>query len=328
VRAVYGADTGALASPPHHRAYANRAAWGSEQVHSTDFVLDPEGHGWHLDRARFDAALRDAARRVGADVRADTTARLAAPERDSGGWQVRLEPRRSAPGDRAVVTARVVVDATGRAAHVARALGARRHRVDRLVAAVGLLTAPRSAPEDLDRVTLVESVESGWWYTTALPGRRRVAAFLTDGDLLDPGALRRAAGWWARLDATTHIVARVRAHGYRLRGAPRMVAADTGWLDPVRGPGWLAAGDAALSLDPLSSLGILAAVDGGARAGAAAAAMAAGDPAPGLAYATHSGRQRDEYLAARSSVYATEARWPASPFWSRRRAAMAVAVGG
>ena len=41
--------------------YGNVSVWGSAEPITTDSIRDPHGHGWHLDRVRFDATLREAA---------------------------------------------------------------------------------------------------------------------------------------------------------------------------------------------------------------------------------------------------------------------------
>ncbi|HKS99304.1 MAG TPA: hypothetical protein VJT31_07225, partial [Rugosimonospora sp.] len=41
------------------------SSWGSDTLGYNDFVLNPQGHGWHLDRPRFDALLREAAVKTG-----------------------------------------------------------------------------------------------------------------------------------------------------------------------------------------------------------------------------------------------------------------------
>ena len=85
------------------------------------------GHGWHLARGTFDLWLRDEARRRGAALLASATVAGITPE--NGGWRVRLQTRHG-PCDAA---ARIVIDATGRSARLARGIGARRQRGDRLV---------------------------------------------------------------------------------------------------------------------------------------------------------------------------------------------------
>src|SRR5690242_11759337 len=43
---------------PYH---GNRAFWGDQGMIETDFLRDTDGHGWHIDRTRFDVWLRGVA---------------------------------------------------------------------------------------------------------------------------------------------------------------------------------------------------------------------------------------------------------------------------
>ncbi|MGW2023323.1 tryptophan 7-halogenase, partial [Streptomyces decoyicus] len=52
----------------HLPCHGNLSAWGSAELHAVDFINDPYGHGWHLDRPLFDRRLRAAARAAGAEV--------------------------------------------------------------------------------------------------------------------------------------------------------------------------------------------------------------------------------------------------------------------
>ena len=52
----------------HLPCYGSLSAWGSADLHAVDFINDPHGHGWHLDRHLFDQRLRDASRAAGAEV--------------------------------------------------------------------------------------------------------------------------------------------------------------------------------------------------------------------------------------------------------------------
>ena len=52
----------------HFPAYANRSRWGSDELETADFVFNPLGHGWHVRRPAFDAALLDAVRTMGVRV--------------------------------------------------------------------------------------------------------------------------------------------------------------------------------------------------------------------------------------------------------------------
>jgi flavin-dependent dehydrogenase len=115
------------------------------------------------------------------------------------------------------------------------------------------------SPEDDDPRTVIERVEGGWWHTAALDGGKRIAAFLSE--------TRSEPARWHEYLARTRYVSRY--SGVVLSG-PTVRAANSQHLEPVCGDGWLAAGDAAMALDPLSGQGIVAALRCGIFAGYAA----------------------------------------------------------
>src|SRR5688572_11234517 len=41
----------------HARSPGTASAWGREELEENDFIFNPFGNGWHLDRRRFDAML-------------------------------------------------------------------------------------------------------------------------------------------------------------------------------------------------------------------------------------------------------------------------------
>lgn len=41
----------------HRPCHGNRSSWGSAAVETYDFIRDPHGHGWHIDRHVFEAML-------------------------------------------------------------------------------------------------------------------------------------------------------------------------------------------------------------------------------------------------------------------------------
>jgi len=207
----------------------------------------------------------------------------------------------------------MVVDATGRAAWLARRQGARRIAVDHLTAVIGCCLTSSSV-KGADRRTLVEAVEDGWWYAALLPDGRQMLAFLTDRDLL-PSLSSRSAEWCKRLERTAHI-------GRRLERcvpetALRTVAADSSRLDRPAGTNWLAVGDAAAAVDPLSSQGVYQAL----RSGIAAARVIlehGARPASFEEYAAQVAHDFSEFLRGRAAYYGRERRWPDSLFWARR----------
>jgi flavin-dependent dehydrogenase len=283
--------------PPSH---GSAAAWGSDDVTSHGFVTDAYGSGRHLDRAAFDRALADAAVDAGATWRAPEPIRHVA--RAGGAWEV--GPMRAA----------YVVDATGPAARVARSCGARRRRLDRLAGVAALLPAARTG----ERVSFVESVPAGWWYAAPVPGDAYAVLAMTDADLVR-GTYPTPAAWWAALRATRALWPRLADAG--VAGPPeslRVLRAATGVTVPAAGPGWAAVGDAAFATDPLAARGLLTALGTAVAAGEAVVAAHSGDTGALPRYAAHTERAYAEFVAARTAVYAREARW-STPFWARRR---------
>jgi flavin-dependent dehydrogenase len=292
----------------HLPSHGNRSAWGLPELRDADFIFDPHGHGWHLDRAAFDAMLVSAAEEAGAG-RGPATRVL--------GWEPGHGTLRMHDGRGPVVLqARRVLDCSGRSSVVALGRGARRILHDRLVAVAALHRPEREG--DRDSTTLVEAVARGWWYTALLPGGLRVFAYLTDGDLLDRDACRDRAGWLRLLAQTDHVGRLHERFGYEPATGPMVVPAGSSRLCPVAGEGWVAAGDAAVSFDPLSSQGILTAMSTGRQAAAAVLASLEGDRDATARYEAHVEELDREYLERRAWYYAAERRWPESEFWRRR----------
>ncbi|MFJ2780127.1 MULTISPECIES: NAD(P)/FAD-dependent oxidoreductase [unclassified Kitasatospora] len=294
----------------HRPCRATLSAWGSPHLHRTDFITDPYGHGWHLDRPAFDRLLRAAVRTHRADVAERATVTHPAPH-PGGGWQVTVR----ADGAARPVRCRWLVDATGRRASLATRCGARRHRYDRLIAVHLRLTA---GPADSEGASLVESAPDGWWYTAPHTPAHRLVTYFTDTDLAPPG-LGHPGAFLDRLAATRHT-ARLAVGRSPLAGAsPRRCAAHTARLEPLAGEGWIAAGDAAIAFDPLSSQGILTALYSGLCAGQAIDARLRGEAGALDGYAARLGETFDAYRYGHRQIHIGEERWHSRPFWQRRR---------
>lgn len=299
----------------HRPSFGNVSVWGSREPRETDFINHIHGCGHQLDRHRFDGLLRARAAELGVEVR--DGARLSLPEPVEAGraaFRFRLEDDRGS----STGACRTIVDASARSANIARRLGARRLRIDRLLS-FSLLMRP-CADRDRDGRTFVEACANGWWYSALLPCGDRLVCCLGDPDLVDRKRLLDAQGFLSQLATCRWLVSACRLHDYEPRTAPRAADASTGRLDVVAGSRWLAVGDAALSCDPLLSQGIANAMYTGLAAGRALHAALDGDPAAMAGY-------RDRLVAMwtacarhRAQAYAIERRWPAAPFWRRRGA--------
>jgi flavin-dependent dehydrogenase len=297
-------------------SYGNRSSWGRDgDPADRDFLRDALGHGWHLDRPAFNAALLDAVEAAGVPVWRQT--RVATLTRAGGIWTIGT----ASPGGARTLHASVLVDASGRAAVVARRQAVRRRAFDTQIAAVAILEGDGRPAQLHDATTLIEAAACGWWYAALLPDRRLAVAWFTDPDLLSRSAAWRPPGWWNLLQESELVRNAVASHGYGMPERIRVLAAGSSLLTRSTGDGWIAAGDAAAAFDPLSSHGIGSALASGTRAARAVAATLAGDGTVGAAYAERLRADYARYLWDRHAYYADEQRWPDSPFWARRRAA-------
>jgi len=304
-----------LASGPRP-CHGNRSRWGGDGgLAERDFLREPYGPGWHLDRPAFNAALLAAAAAGGADCRRQ--ARFRRAERRDGRWHLLVEE----PAGPHSIQADLVVDASGRSAVFARQRGARQRMLDRLVAVVAFLEPGAglgSAPMPVS-TTLIEAAEEGWWYSAPLPNGCLATAFFSDPDLLAHRRPWHPSGWHTLLACSPQTLARVRDHGFRLAAPPRFAAAASTLLEPGWGEGWVSVGDAAATYDPLSSHGIGSALAAGQRVAAAAEAWLGGEEGTLLEFAAGLETGYASYLQMKRAYYADEGRWPEAPFWRRRR---------
>lgn len=283
-------------------SYGIRTAWDTPEPRHQDFLRNPYGNGWHVDRARFDAMLASAAADAGASIflpaRAGACRKIA-----DGPWHLEV----AQGGKTLALGGRLLVDATGRKALLATRQGSQPRVTDRLIGAVTF-----SETREPAQWTLIEAVEDGWWYSAPLPGNRMVFAFMTDSDL------------W-RNPAWSDLVTRAPLTFERAGRLPipppfQIVSAASVVRCPVAAPGWIAVGDAALAFDPLSGQGVYKSLETAGRAAAAIARHLDGDSSAFPEYESAVAESYRLYLSQRSQFYRSVQRWPRSPFWQRRLA--------
>jgi flavin-dependent dehydrogenase len=303
----------AFVADRHPPTHAFNASWGSDSVGSTQLIFSEHGHGWHLDRRRFDATLAGLAGERGGKLLSGRRVRQARRDAD-GSWRLQMQDEES--GQITTLQARHLIDASGRPAAIARRQGARAHAHDRLVAVVATYAEAAAGPGD--RPPLIESGPQGWWYSGPLPDGRIVVAYFSDADLLRGDQLCQPQAWHSYASDTRHL--RERLDGASLEGTPVVCAARSQLRQPLAGPGWVTAGEAAAAFDPLSSMGVVHALASGAEAARAAHQLLstgshAGVEAFTAGVRTHFARYRAQQVA----YYRSENRWPESTFWKRRR---------
>jgi flavin-dependent dehydrogenase len=297
-------------SQGHSPCYGNRALWGTSKTFETDFLRDPDGHGWHIDRARFERWLRQIATDRGATLLAP--ARLKSIVRIGKNWQALIN---TPAGDVEAFTD-LLIDAGGCTSPLARHVGARREVQDRLVC--GWLYGAANARGRNAGFTYVQAAEDGWWYTAPLPDGRRVLAFHTDADLPAAHDTRNAKALLERAAACPELGSVLAESNFLPSPQFGFTAAHSAVLQPAAGHTWFAVGDAAMSFDPLSAQGLLTAMFTGLAGAEAADRYLSGDENAPPEYSQTVRQLYQKYREQLRYWYRTEARWRDSPFWKRR----------
>lgn len=239
---------GVLAQDSHWPVWGIVSEWASEEPDVTDFICSPFGHGWSLDRRRFDERLAKLAAQSGAELWVG--AEVTSFERNRSEWRLSINGQ--------PITASFLVDATGRAGFVARRCGSEMVTRNRMIGLAGVWS---DAGED--HWTRIRAVKGGWWYTAILPGGRRLATFFTD---IEECRLPQGMTWrevWRSFEDTAPVAIPAKVLSFW------NASACSAWREQVYGDGWVAVGDAALAKDPLSASGICWALESGVRAAVA-----------------------------------------------------------
>lgn len=300
----------------HAERGASVSQWDGDTPTWFDPVRDPHGAGWHLDRVRFDAGLRNTAMAAGA-VLVDKVRHLNVTYQ-GGSWRVDLACSGQDAAAPHLLThqAPVLVDATGRSMAVARQLGLARRAQDRLVCLYAHLPVDES---DEDQATRICADSNGWWYSVRVPSGRRVLAFHLDSDDGDLKALRDPARLLAKAQRHTLLAGiRPATMDFPVQAQP----AGGGGLAPDAcaglPEGFFAIGDAMLAFDPIASQGLF-----NALATAESAAQAIARYVDGVKDAR--GRYLEEmravdarYRQRLSETYGAVKRYSQGRFWLRR----------
>jgi flavin-dependent dehydrogenase len=160
-----------------------------------------------------------------------------------------------------------IVDSTGRASRMAVAIGGTQNYPSGNRCMMGMEVTLTATTEP--RACWLETVPDGWLFLTPLGSGR---GFLQGMVPLAPDA---PAAMLADLVTQTRIIRRRVAES---SGRASAFAAAPRMSDPLCGPGWIAVGEAAIALDPLSGEGVGHAVRGAILAAGVLEGIASGLP--------------------------------------------------
>lgn len=240
------------------RCTGNASAWGTELWHKTDAIQNPQGGGWHIDRAAFNHALLELA--VSQDVTLLCSQILSAEYQSS--WQLTLKAQTD------LLRCAYLIDGTGRASSLGKLIGRKKIHLDKQMAIVAWF---ESSEDDQEKMTRIKAVSDGWWYSARLPNKsakgspiRVVAKFMLPEQ---SKALNTPQAYLRQLNKSGLLP--VEFNAPQMLSGPYFTDASVSKLDEFSNNTlpFLAIGDAALSLDPLSSQGMFFALYSGIKAG-------------------------------------------------------------
>jgi len=270
------------------------SAWGSAEPAAQDFLRNPYGPGWHVDRNCFDQMLWAQAVAAGAEWIGPGRVQLSG--RDAGLWRI------------GGIGARFLVDASGR--NGLRIDGdCDRDIDDRMLTIVLRGNHPKGGNRDLR--TFIETASAGWWYSAPLPHGDTIAMFFTDCDVY------ASEGVVLEQQLQESTLTRERLQEADILTS-RIIYTTSSCRKKISGEAWLAAGDSASTYDPLSGRGIFKAIRQGERAAQALDACLCGEMERFTEYATYVRQEFESYVVQRRAYYATERRWPEAAFWAKR----------
>jgi flavin-dependent dehydrogenase len=291
----------------HLESYGIDASWGSSQLSSRNFLFTGQGNGWHLDRRKFDKMMADMVEEMEGTLLTFATIIDQNQDKEKK-WHIKVARN----GKKIELKANFVIDASGKKAIFSRKLGSKWQIYDRLIGVVGFYNIEKS--ENLQQITLIESVPYGWWYSARLPHNIRVVAFMTDSDIARN--IKISDNWMMLLKKTRHIKKTV--DDGKLISSLKIYPAHSQIIQKVNHTSWIPTGDAVASFDPLSSLGIGHAMTSGIHAAKVAHDKITSDGSLLMKYFEDIVQNFRQYLKRRNLYYQYEQRWTDYPFWNRR----------
>ncbi|MEO8234330.1 MAG: FAD-dependent oxidoreductase [Flavobacterium sp.] len=293
--------------------------WGSETSTIVDHLRNPDGFGWQLNRKEFELYLRTSAQQRG--VHCLFGYKLHEATYDTNHWTIcikdsdaLLEPATE------TISAKFVIDASGRQSHFARTLDIKRESLDKLIATWAIVVNHETIT-----MSTISSCEQGWWYSAPLPNNKRVIAFQTDSDLIERTQIKTADSF-LQLAKGNKQMASILAKNKQPIQFQGTVAANSTRLHQVVGKQWAALGDAALSFDPLSSQGMFNAMASALQLTELLQKhqiIALSDKKQEAAFQADYTQQINHiweyYLKHKTLFYSHERRWCQSEFWRRRQ---------
>ncbi|MDO7172666.1 tryptophan 7-halogenase [Mariniflexile sp. AS56] len=291
----------------HEQCYGSCSYWGSERRGYNDSVLSPFGHGWHLDRRKFNQFMLQQAIKRGAKVIQNCNYKSATKNKSK--YQLTLNGN---SGYSEQIEAEFVIDATGSKSVFTSDQGSRKIQNTSLVC-LGL-RFQNGSEDSVSKLTHLEAVEHGWWYAARIPNNQLLVTFYTIPEITKEYELHNIEKWKDYLKKAVNTykwVSNMKSIDDKIMGfhAPSFIQ------DHIVGENWFAIGDSATCYDPITSQGIIKSVSHGMLAARVLEDYYKGDKTTLIHYENHLQSEYKQYEEARTYFYSLEQRWPKSLFW-------------
>jgi flavin-dependent dehydrogenase len=299
----------------HATCPGHASVWGREAVGYNDFIVNPLGPAWRLNRREFDGMLANRARSLGAEIQWST--RFTHVERKANGEdEYVLQLMDSNDKSTSDLSARFVVDASGSTARFAKALGIERKLDDQLFAIVRFA---KIEDGKLSKQVQLEAASNGWWYNALLPDQRVVTMAVVEKENLNSFRDNNYEGFMDALTSTTFVgnnVAKLSVSKPEFYTWP----IHSGILSEIEGRDWMAIGDAASCYDPIAAQGIYKALTDAILASDKLEAFFANNTTSRSSFSEQVRKRYEMYSKNRAHVYGLEQRWTTHSFWKNRHA--------
>lgn len=288
-------------------------AWGDERITDRNYLFEPFGEGYLLDRSLFDAALSKKCIDFGTNWLAGVT--FLAAKYSNRLWLVTFKDQ---SGTKFTLVARSVIDAGGRASRFSLRSGGMKQEISQLVAIAGQFDYSFDKKRGWSSI---ESVNDGWWYFSQLPNQACQAIKFTDISSLQRSKRDRESGVdfkkrFIEQVADIKSLRRMNLSGKSLKNLSVCDASSTRVIVPSdKLTNWLPIGDAAMCFDPITTNGLSFAISSAYYGANAVLDMLKGETGANEAYMFTIHKHFEETIEATRNVYQREQRWPESRFW-------------
>ncbi|GAA3938024.1 NAD(P)/FAD-dependent oxidoreductase [Litoribacillus peritrichatus] len=296
----------------HQTCPGYASVWGHDKPGYNDFIVNPLGPSWRLNRSAFDKMLADKAEAMGAQLSWNT--RFIGTQDNHSHTLLLAQGEDRAPFP---VQAGFVIDATGSKARYARTLNIHKTIEDQLFATVRF---SRVTKDQGTKQIQLEATPQGWYYQALLPDNKAVSMIVSEREILPHLREHNHQGFEDALAATTFVGPN--AEKLQLQATSyHSCAIYSGILPTLEGNNWMAIGDAAASFDPISAQGIFKGIKHGIMAGIKVKNWLEDPKNVTTDYSQQVQQQFRIYQKNRNHSYGLERRWTDSEFWQRRMSA-------